>query len=43
MPHWTGEIREWILRMESVLPSLGAKTSADWAAKIAEWKSRLGR
>jgi hypothetical protein len=43
IPHWTGEIDTWIKQMEDVLPHVGDKTAAEWAAKIAEWKARLGR
>ncbi len=43
VPHWTGEIDNWIKQMEDVLPHAGDKTAAEWAARIAEWKARLGR
>jgi hypothetical protein len=27
--------------MEKVLPYIGDKTAAEWAARIAEWKARI--
>jgi hypothetical protein len=42
VPHWTKEINSWIKQMEDVLPHVGDKTSAEWLAKIAEWKAKLG-
>jgi hypothetical protein len=42
VPHWIGEINHWIERMEDLLPHAGDKTAAQWAARIAEWKARLG-
>jgi hypothetical protein len=43
VPHWTGEIEGWISQMEDVLPHVGDKTSAEWLARIAEWKAKLGK
>jgi hypothetical protein len=43
VPHWTGEINNWIRQMEEVLPHVGKRTAADWAVRIAEWKARLGQ
>jgi hypothetical protein len=42
LPHWTREVENWIRQMEKVLPYIGDKTAAEWAARIAEWKARLG-
>ena len=42
IPHWTAEINHWITQMENMLPHAGDKTAAEWAARIAEWKVRLG-
>jgi hypothetical protein len=36
------EINSWIKQMEDVLPHVGEKTAAEWLAKIAEWKAKLG-
>lgn len=41
IPHWTGEIRNWIRQMEALLPSVGGKTAEKWRTRIAEWKARL--
>jgi hypothetical protein len=43
IPHWTAEAENWIRQMEDVLPNVGDKTAAEWAARIAEWRARLGR
>jgi hypothetical protein len=43
VPHWRGEINNWIRQMEEVLPHAGKKTAADWSARIAGWKGRLGQ
>ena len=42
VPHWAGEIHSWIKQMEDMLPHVGDKTSAQWLARIAEWKAKLG-
>ncbi len=42
VPHWTAEILSWIKQMEDLLPHVGDKTAAEWLARIAEWKRRLG-
>jgi phage shock protein PspC (stress-responsive transcriptional regulator) len=42
IPHWKGEAENWIRQMENVLPHVGEKTAAEWAARIAEWRARLG-
>jgi hypothetical protein len=42
VPHWTAEIRQWIIQMEHVLPRAGQKTAAIWKTRIAPWKGRLG-
>jgi pyruvoyl-dependent arginine decarboxylase (PvlArgDC) len=39
--HWTAEIGAWIRQMEDVIPHVGGKTSEEWRARIAEWKSKL--
>jgi len=41
LPHWTREVENWIRQMEKVLPYIGDKTAAEWAARIAEWKARI--
>lgn len=40
--HWIKEINAWIEQMEDVLTHVGDKTSAEWLAKIAAWKTKLG-
>ena len=42
VPHWIGEINHWIKQVERMLPHAGNKTAAEWTARIAEWKVRLG-
>jgi hypothetical protein len=39
--HWKGEIRSFIQNIEDVIPHMGKKTGAEWATRVAEWKSRL--
>ena len=40
--HWKAEVRAWIEQIERLLSSVGEKTAADWAARIAVWKAVLG-
>ncbi len=40
--HWRGEVRGWLKAIEKVLPDLGKKTGAEWAARVAEWYKQLG-
>ncbi len=40
--HWTGEIDSWIDQIEAVLAHVGGKTSAEWVARIEQWKAKLG-
>jgi hypothetical protein len=42
VPHWVKEINSWIEQMESILPDIGAKTSAKWRERIAGWRAQLG-
>jgi hypothetical protein len=42
VPHWMGQIHHWIKQTENLLPHTGGKTAAEWAVRIAEWKTRLG-
>jgi hypothetical protein len=41
--HWQTEIRGWLTQMEHVLHATGQRTSAEWAARIAEWRTKLGQ
>jgi hypothetical protein len=40
--HWTRELNSWFMQMEAVLPHIGTRTAATWAARIAAWKSAMG-
>ena len=40
--HWKAEVAAWIEQMERLLSSVGEKTAADWAARIAVWKAAIG-
>jgi len=40
--HWKTEIRAFISQIERLSAHTGKKTSAEWARKIADWRSRLG-
>jgi RHS repeat-associated protein len=39
--HWRSEIATWLRDMQKVLPALGKKTEAEWAAKIQGWEQLL--
>jgi hypothetical protein len=41
IPHWSHEISNWLDQMEAMLPHIGKKTAADWAAKINQWRQAL--
>jgi hypothetical protein len=43
IPHWTAEAENGIGQMEKMLPHVGDRTAAEWAARIAEWRARLRR
>jgi len=40
--HWTREVNSWLTQMDALLPNVGARTGADWAARIATWRAALG-
>jgi hypothetical protein len=41
--HWSHEISNWLDQMEAMLPHVGKKTAADWAARINQWRQALPR
>jgi hypothetical protein len=41
IPHWSHEVSNWLNQMEAMLPHVGKKTAADWAAKINQWRQAL--
>jgi RHS repeat-associated protein len=41
IPHWSHEVSNWLDQMEAMLPHVGKKTAADWAAKINQWRQAL--
>jgi hypothetical protein len=42
VPHWQGEVNNWLAQIEAMVPHVGKKTGAEWKARIEAWKARLG-
>jgi hypothetical protein len=41
LSHWKWEIRNWLRKMEALLPHVGKKTSAKWQARIDTYRAQL--
>lgn len=40
--HCVHEVQAWIEQIEALLDHVGARTAAEWQARIDEWRERLG-
>jgi hypothetical protein len=38
--HWRREVENWLTQMERMVPHVGKKTGAVWAARITQWRSQ---
>ena len=42
VPHYQGEVRNWLRDMRAVLRHLGRRTAAQWQARIDAYRAALG-